>query len=258
MQLAFCSVCLHRHSLDDMLRIASAQGYKALELIAIPTWIHTDLRAIAPEDLRRKIGDAGMEPIGLYPGGVDTSSEAAAENSVEYIRHTIGVAKEIGVERVIFTGSARDGKLDAAINAYRSLVPDLEAAGVTLCLENHYQNQLEFPDDYARVFEAIESPHVGMTIDTGHFTSSQVDVPALIAQFHDRIRHVHLKDHIGTQSVPIGTGETDNGGILKRLWKLGYRDYISLELEVEDYEHSEKYLAEAKPLIEGYIADAKI
>ncbi|MFH1742711.1 MAG: sugar phosphate isomerase/epimerase family protein [bacterium] len=257
MELAFCSVCLHRHSLDDMLRIASGCGYTALELIAIPTWIHVDLSNIESNTLQANIKEHGMKLIALYPGGVDTSSDAAIEKCVAYIRKTIDVAAELGVQRLVFTGSERDDRLDAAIEAYQSLVPALEKSGITLCLENHYKNQLEFPEDYERVFDKIDSPNIGMTIDTGHYTSSKVDVFDLIDRFGQRIGHVHLKDHIGTKSVAIGSGKTDNAGILKRLYSVGYRGYISLELEVEDYDHIEHYVAEAKEIIEGYITDAR-
>jgi len=257
MKLAFCSVCLHKHPFEQMLSIASHAGYRDLELIAIPTWIHVDLNKMSPNELEKAVSAHGMKLIALYPGGVDTQSDETIAKSLNYIQRAISTASELGVSRIVFTGSHREEPLDAAIKAYRTLVPYLQAANVTLCLENHYNNQIEFPEDYEAIFKAIDSPNVGMTVDTGHFTSSQVDIPALIDRFADRVRHVHLKDHIGTQSVMIGKGRTDNPGILRRLHQKGYTGYISLELEVADYENSEAYIAEAKSLIEGYIAKAE-
>lgn len=256
MQLSFCSVCLDKHPFEEMLRIASGSGYTALELIAIPTWIHADLASIKPSALQGKIREAGMELVALYPGGVDTSSEDAIESCLAYIRRAIEVAEELGVERLVFTGADGHEKHERAIEAYQTLLPDLERAGVRLCLENHYNNQLEYIEDYERLFRKIDSPHVGMTVDTGHFTSSGVDMMALIDRFGDRIGHVHLKDHIGTTSVAIGQGETDNRGVLRKLHSIGYDGYVSLELEVKDYENVERYITEAKTTIEGYIAEA--
>ncbi len=256
MKQAFCSVCLERHSMDDMLRIASQCGYKALELIVIPGWIHANLREIEPEALLEKIKSYGMDLIALYPGGVDTSSAENIAENLAYIRHTIEVAHKLEVKKMVFTGADGHEHHERAIQAYRTLVPYLEEADVTLCLENHYNNQLEFPEDYERLFHAIESSYIGMTIDTGHYTSSQVDILALIDRFHSRVGHIHLKDHIGTQSVAIGRGETDNPAILKRLHHYEYDSHISLELEVRDYENVETYVAEAKELIDGYIASA--
>ncbi len=260
MKLAFCSVCLENHSFEEMMTLASGNGYRALELIAIPDWIHVDLRHTQPNELKAKVEAHGMELVGLYPGGVDTASDATIEKCLAYIRKTIGVAKTLGVERLVFTGADREegkeSRLEAAIEALSSLVPALEDAGVTLCLENHYRNQFEFPENYERLFETIASPNVAMTVDTGHFTSSQVDLLKLVDRFGERIRHVHLKDHIGTQSVAIGHGETDNRGFLKKLNQSGFDGYVSLELEVKDYENVERYIAEAKGLVDGYIAAA--
>ena len=67
MQLAFCSVCLEKHPFDAMLRVASKHGYRALELIAIPGWIHVDLKKIEPGELQSEIAKYNMELIALYP-----------------------------------------------------------------------------------------------------------------------------------------------------------------------------------------------
>ena len=75
----------------------------------------------------------------------------------------------------------------------------------------------------------------------------------LIRRHGDRVRHVHIKDHIGTRSVPIGTGETDNLSVIRALISKGYDGYLSLELEVEDVENIDRYVADAKQIMEGWL-----
>ena len=80
-----------------------------------------------------------------------------------------------------------------------------------------------------------------------------MDVYKVIENYADRIYHVHLKDHIGIQSVPFGKGEVDNAGYIKALKDVGYEGYLSIELEVEDVENAPRYVEEAKNLIESFM-----
>ena len=95
-----------------------------------------------------------------------------------------------------------------------------------------------------RIVKKIDSPYLGLTIDTGHFTSSHIPLQEVIDQLGPWIKHVHIKDHIGTQSVGLGRGETDNVGFVSELRRIGYEGYLSMELEVEDKENIDLYLKE--------------
>jgi sugar phosphate isomerase/epimerase len=104
---------------------------------------------------------------------------------------------------------------------------------------------MDVAEDYRKVLSAVPDKRLGIALDTGHFTSSQVDIPAFINEFADRIYHVHIKDHIGTRSVPLGTGSTDNVAVMHLLRQHGYDGYASIELEVEDPENMRQYLRDA-------------
>jgi L-ribulose-5-phosphate 3-epimerase UlaE len=85
-------------------------------------------------------------------------------------------------------------------------------------------------EDYDRIFDEIHHPCVGICVDTGHFHSAKVDTIGLIEKYHNRIYDVHLKDHIGTQSVAIGHGEVDLPAIFSALKEIVYESTITLEL----------------------------
>jgi len=255
MRICCGSVCYRHQGLDECLAMMAEAGYKEVELVAIPTWIHVDLQAIDAEALQRRCEAAGLGLAALYPGGVNCTSPEATEQSVAYIQRAIDVAGDTGVGRIVFTGQGRDtAPLAAAIEGYKRLADYLVDKPVAICLENHYRNQIEFPDDYRQVFAAVDSPQFAMTIDTGHFTSSQVDFLALADEFADRLRHVHVKDHIGAESVPLGQGETDNAGLVRKLLRMGYDGYLSVEVEAKDHENNPRYAADALPYLQALVA----
>ena len=64
-----------------------------------------------------------------------------------------------------------------------------------------------FLSDYDAIFDAIDSPQVGITLDSGHFHSANVDWRQVIDRYTDRILNFHVKDHISIQSVALGAGE---------------------------------------------------
>ncbi|NUN98087.1 MAG: sugar phosphate isomerase/epimerase [Candidatus Omnitrophica bacterium] len=257
MRLSLGSVCYAHVGFEEMMRRAVARGYRHLELICIPGWIHVDLREITARELARQVRDHGMELIALYPGGVDVSDPRTARRNIDYIKRACEYAVELGLERIVFTGCARKTPLSASISAYSELAEHLKGSRVVIALENHFRNRLETIEDYRAVFEALDSPNLGITLDTGHFTSSRVDMFALIEEFGARVKHVHLKDHVGEESVAIGRGETPNREVLLRLAEIGYNGWVSLELEVRDPENTDLYVAEARTLIEEWIAAAK-
>ncbi|MDR0554494.1 MAG: TIM barrel protein, partial [Treponema sp.] len=72
-------------------------------------------------------------------------------------------------------------------------------------------------------------------------------IPAFIREFGKKVFNVHLKDHIGKQSVPIGEGEIDLRGIVKALDETGYEGALAIEIEPEE---------PAK--LPGYVKDALV
>ncbi|MBM4049646.1 MAG: sugar phosphate isomerase/epimerase [Planctomycetes bacterium] len=257
MRICCGSVCYRQLTFEEMLKQVAEAGYRAVELVAIPTWIHVDLRKMNADELGRRIEDAGLELAAIYPGGVNCASPDKVRESVDYIKLAVDVAEELGVRRIVFTGNRRDSApLSVAISGYKELAKYLEARGVMICLENHYQNQIEFPEDYKQILDAVDSDNFGVTIDTGHFTASKVDLLKLADTFGERIKHVHVKDHIGPESVPLGKGETNNAGLIRRLAQMEYPGFLSVEVEAKDHENNPRYAREALPYLEELVDKA--
>ena len=257
MQICCCSICFRDCNLDDMLSRVAEAGYEVLELIAIPGWMHLDLREMAAKELGEKLEANGLRLGAIYPGGIKCSSEQAYAESISYIKKAVDYAEELCCKRIVFTGAGRDqALLSAAIKGYQELAQYLSGRDVVVCLENHYRNQIEFPKDYEEIFLNVESDNFGITLDTGHFTSSKVPLVGLVDAFGEKIKHIHVKDHIGTLSVALGKGETDNAGLIRRLHRIGFDGLLSVELEVQDAENLHRYAREALRYLQGLVAAA--
>ena len=154
--------------------------------------------------------------------------------------------QEMGADQLVFTGGARDEEnLDDLVSVVEQLAEYVEGTSVKVGLENHYQNRIETLEDYDYIFSRIGHPQIGMTADWGHFNSSKVDTAALLRKYASRLFHVHVKDHLGTVSMPLGQGEVDIPGLVGVLKDIGFDRAVSVELEVEDTENLDRYAAEA-------------
>jgi len=252
MNLCASTVSYIHLPLDEALSRLAAAGWQEIELV---TRRHFDCGGDDTGMLRDLLAKYGLKLAAIHAGGVKCTSAEDAKKSVDYFEKCMVVGAELDVQRLVFTGSRRDqgGSLDHAVEALKQLEGDLDAYDFDICIENHYRNWFETIEDYETLMTPLTHPRMGITMDTGHFTASQVDMIRFIERFGERVKHVHVKDHIGTQSVAIGAGETDNAAVVKALAAQGFSGYLSLELEVEDKENTDDYVAEAREMMAGWL-----
>ena len=259
MKICCCTVCFHHLKLDEALRHTAGAGFTAIELVAVPNWIHFTAGKDDSAALRALLEKHGLSIVAVHAGGISCLSPQAAGASVDYFEKVVSLMKEFGARQMVFTGGPRErgGSLQHVVAGLKRLACIAEGEGIRVGLENHYRNWFETLADYDVLMNELSSPAIGITLDTGHFTSSRVDVSELIRKYGKRIQHVHIKDHIGAQSVAIGAGETQNAQHVKELAQSGFAAYLSLELEVKDKENAPRYVAEARPQMEKWVTDAK-
>ena len=100
-------------------------------------------------------------------------------------------------------------------------------------LENHTGNNLETIEDYETIFDAIDSPNIGLCLDTGHFEGSGIRLAKVVERLQSRTFHVDLKDcnafGQGHKTVAFGKGTTDFEAFLSQLMETGYQGYLVIE-----------------------------
>ena len=190
-------------------------------------------RTITPsgiERIREGCARHGLTPICLQ--GTAFGGNVIKDVGLKlWLMHQV---KTLGGRRVKFTGARRgeDGGLETVITILKELAPAAEELDVLVLVENHASNNIETMDDYARIFDAIPSAHVGMCLDMAHFDGANVDNFAIIERFHERVLHIDMKDTATRgvhKVVNYGSGVTDVHGIVKKMLGHGYRGYLLIE-----------------------------
>ena len=128
--------------------------------------------------------------------------------------------------------------IDLKIDLLRQIIDKATKSNITICLENLSEDC----KDLDKVFKAL--PQLYLTLDVGHAQLLRPKTTALglIAAYAHRIRHLHLHDNIGGNSVdddlhlPPGEGIVDFKGIFEALKGIGYTGTATLELKPQEIE----------------------
>jgi sugar phosphate isomerase/epimerase len=128
-------------------------------------------------------------------------------------------------------GYSDDDGFRWVIDSFEKLIPVAEKCGVVLGLENHW-GLGRTAEGVLRIVDAIDSPWLQVTLDTGNFFERRYEQIEMLAP---KTVFVQAKTYFG--GGKWYTLETDWDRIVGVLQRVGYRGYISLEFEgKEDYE----------------------
>ncbi len=246
-----CTTCALRNPpLDEIaetFKNAPKAGYTYWGLAGPITWTPGLIRWLDTEKLQCQAAEVGLKGLTeVYASPISTDSVEVAESSVDALLLNVEAAIKLKCPLIVFSGGKR--QVTGLVNTLAGLDKLVKAIAdlpVKVALEPHVGSQFQDETDYAEIFAHISTKQIGITIDTGHFHVAGVDWKALIRKYPDRIYNVHVKDHIGPQSVPIGDGEVDIPGLIHELRAIDYHGPLAVELEVEDLENLPRYVANA-------------
>jgi len=125
-------------------------------------------------------------------------------------------------------GFTNDDGFQWVIDAYAEIVQTAEKRGVVLGLENHW-GLGRTPEGVLRVVNAINSPWLKVTLDTGNFLEDPYDRLALLAP---QTVLLQTKTYFG--GGLWYTLDLDYSRIAKLMNDAGYRGWVSLEFEGRD------------------------
>ena len=254
-----CTTCALRNPpLDEILETfkhAPKAGYSYWGLAGPITWTPGLIRWLDIEGLQRRAAEVGLKGVTeVYASAISSDSVEAAESSVEDLMLNVEAAVKLNCPLLVFSGAKRhpDGLANTLVGL-RKLARLIAGMPVKVALEPHIGSQFQNETDYEAIFAHITTKQIGITIDTGHFHEAGVDWKALIRRYPDRIYNVHVKDHVGSQSVPIGKGQIDMRGLVYELRAIGYDGPLAIELEVKDPENLPRYVADAYEYLSSLI-----
>jgi sugar phosphate isomerase/epimerase len=284
MQLGFVSAILPDLSLEEVLCFAREEGYQCVEVMCWPKGkaerryagvTHLDVMQFGPaeaqqiHDLVAKTG-VKISGLGYYPNALAPNAEESAV-AIEHIKRLILAAAQLKLGQVnTFIGRdwtrSVDDNWPRFLEVWKPLIALAEQHEVRIGIENcpmlftndewpGGKNLAVSPAIWRRMYADIPSANFGLNFDPSHFVWQQMDYIKPLAEFANRIFHVHAKDakidtdrlnEVGILATPLqfhtpklpGLGQVDWPRLLAALAKLGYDGPVCVEVEDRDFEGS--------------------
>lgn len=234
--LAVATICTdgfsHQHH-EPAFRLLPGVGIRNVEF---NVWFPETITPSYMAGLKARSALAGLRAVCLQGSAFGGEGSGGIMKDVGHKLALMYGARELGCRRIKCTGAARgtQGGLKSVIEVCKELAPAAKELDILILLENHAKNVLETIADYETIFATIDSPHVGMCLDTGHFEGIGVSLHDVVEKFHSRVLHVDLKDckerGAGHNTVIFGEGVTDFDGFLHHLFEKQYSGYLAIEM----------------------------
>ena len=220
-------------------------GYDFLELPA------TLINNINEDDYRRLVdylGSIEFESSGicsLFPGRIKFFDISGNELE-EYIDWIFEKVRPLGAQKIGFgSGGARklpEGMspsegMDIFTDKVRShIVPYLDKYNYEMVIEAFNPKEANFILTAGEAVEAaakIGSNRIGILTDTLHMIGSNDNADAVIANYYNHIRHIHISEP--DRIFPVSTYSPECLACVNAFAKSGYDDTISFETSCRDY-----------------------
>ena len=215
--------------------------------------LHVQMDNESPEYIRslRDIAqDKNIELIclSIHQDFVDPDKEKR-ENNIDHTKRCIDIAHDLGISYIrlnsgrwntidsfddlmankgiepVLPGYTEDDGFKWCIDSIQDCLPHAEQAGVILALENHW-GLTRTPEGLLRIVNSIDSPWLGVLMDTGNFLEDPYEKLEEIAP---QTVFVQAKTYYG--GGEWYTLDLDYSRIAEILNKVEYKGYISLEFE---------------------------
>jgi sugar phosphate isomerase/epimerase len=262
-------------SLEEVLKFASEEKFDCVELMSWPVGkaerkyagvTHVDATAFtqAQADDVRGLTDrykVGISGLGFYPNILSMDPETST-HAIGHLKKVILAAELLGCDLVnTFIGAEPKFNQDENFARFKQIWPDIVKfaadhrvrIGIENCpmLFTHDEwpagkNMAYSPAVWRRMFETIPSGNFGLNFDPSHAIWLFIDYLRAVADFKDRIFHVHAKDlkiehdrlreqgilSLGwsTPKIP-GYGDVNWNRFISALSDAGYRGPVCIEVE---------------------------
>jgi sugar phosphate isomerase/epimerase len=242
-----------RPGIPDCIERAAALGFDGVEILLVQ--MHDESNATL-QKLKRQAHSLGLALVGFstHQGFVSPDPGVRRANVKKTIAQieiayrlgiptmrintgrwgTLASFDELMVKKGIeppLPGHTEEEAFGWVIESIEALLPKAEECGVVLGLENHW-GLGRTAAGVLRIVEAIRSPWLGMTLDTGNFLERPYEQFAQMLGSKVPVALVQAKTYFG--GGRWYALDLDYGRIAALLREHGYRGWISLEYEGND------------------------
>ncbi len=250
----FCSSYKTNPDTMEMLaQAASIPHVKGIELVG--TW---DIRPDNAADMKRRLGDLGLECVSIIPdlfanrtywkGSYSSKDAAVRREAIDYTRQMCDIALELNCEIInIWPGqdgydylltAEYDNEREWECEAIRELAtayPDLRFALEYKPKEPRTHSYLARMADTLLLAQETGCDNVGVCIDTGHaYVAGEVvgESVVLAKRAGDRLFHMHFNDNYASWDDDMMVGSVHTIVYIETLYWLdrcGYGGWLSMD-----------------------------
>jgi L-ribulose-5-phosphate 3-epimerase len=233
--------------IESCIDQAAAMGFDGVEILHVQ--MTSEERAYV-QNLKRRAFSNGLDLMGFstHQDFVSPDPHSRQEN-VQRTLHQIELAYQLGIPTMRINtgrwgttrsfddlmanrgiepplpGHTEEEAFGWVIGSIEQLIPKAEECGVVLGLENHWGLGLT-PEGVLRIVQAIDSPWLQVTLDTGNFLEDPYERLEMLAP-HTFL--LQAKTYYG--GGKWYTLDLDYDRIAAIMRRSGYRGYVSLEFE---------------------------
>lgn len=223
----------------SLLRRIAELGF---DFVEIPV---EDPATVDAAAIKRALVDNGLQPIvcAAVIGDRDLSSAepAKVETAISYLTACCELARTWGspvvvgplyapvAKRRLPTEEERRAEWNRSAENLRRMAGIAADFGVRLGLEplNRFETDMvNTAADAMKLVNDVDSPHVGLSLDSFHMNIEEMDFCRAIETAGDRLLHLQVSD--SHRGVP-GEGNSDWAGLRAGLRRIGYNGNVSIE-----------------------------
>lgn len=282
MKLGLVTSILDQSDFEEMIDIVAENGLDCVEVACWPAGkaerryagvSHIDTESLTQEkadELNAYASSKGVEisALAYYPNPLDENPEKR-RLAIDHLYSVIDAAALLEVNMVTtFIGrmpsKTISENLAEVAKVWTPIVKHAEEKNVKIAIENcpmlftedewpGGQNLMTTPALFRKVFEVLDSDHIGLNFDPSHFVWQQMDYIKPLYEFKDKLFHVHYKDikvypeklaDVGIMATPLqymspklpGLGDVDWDKYVSALTDIGYAGYTCIEVEDKAFE----------------------
>lgn len=246
--------------LDRSLERASENGFDFVEVLLDGSFERSRLEA-RREEITGAFGSRGLDAVVHLPFTVDIGSPfgPVREGAVAELTAGLDLCAGMGARKAVFHPSTKAWDRGWEAGELRGLIAESTATvaerardrGIEPCVEN-----VAGPYDFPAFEGLLDRVETQATFDTGHAHLaglSSEEMVAFLAEYGDRVSHVHLSDTRGghDEHLPVGMGAIEFGRALEPLFE-GWSGTITHEVATDEFAYIEASAAQfdrrAEPL----------
>jgi sugar phosphate isomerase/epimerase len=236
--------------IEDCIEKAAQMGFDGIEFLLVQMQSEENSYL---QKLKRQAFHAGLDIMGFstHQGFVFPEKEKR-QSEVEKTIHQIELAYQLGIPTMrlntgrwgtsgnfdelmankgiepVLEGHTEDEGFKWVIDAIEQCIPTAEKCGVVLGLENHW-GLGRTAEGVLRIVNAIDSPWLQITSDTGNFLERQYEQLEMMAP---KTFLIQAKTYFG--GGKWYTLDIDYPRVAEIFRKVNYRGYVSVEFEGEE------------------------